>query len=91
MQITVSSGRKIYRRGESGSLDSSSDSFQSQTITIPDDTTDAGVRIIRLSLQKELDTMVDFHQFAQGNISEETMVKRSKNRDRLYSRLSTDL
>lgn len=87
MNITVSSGRKVYRKASDGSLDSSNDSFQSQTINIPDDSTAEYVREVRLRLQHELDFMVDLHFMAQGLMSVDQVSIRKNNRAALYEKL----
>lgn len=85
MEITVSSGRKIYVRGAGGYYDSTQDAFTSQTITLPDDSTPAQIAAARINLQEELDKAVDLHLYVNGLIKKEEMITRNANRKSAYS------
>ena len=87
MTITVSSSRKIYRRGAGGELDSSNDAFHSQTVTISDEATDEEAMDVRLKLQEQMDFAVDLHLFVQGLLPADSLAVRNKNRKHDYAKL----
>lgn len=84
MEITVSAGRKIYKRGAGGYYDSTHDSFTSQKIELRDDATPDEVLEARFALYEELDLATDLHLYINGMISSEEMLTRKKDRREKY-------
>lgn len=84
MDITVSTGRKIYKRGSGGYYDSTSDSHTSQTIELPDDATQEQIFEARFKLYEELDLACDLHLYINGMISSKDMLTRKKDRREKY-------
>lgn len=74
MQITVSSGRKIYRRA-SGNLDEARDFFESETMSLPDESTVKEVMLARISLMERLEAAIDVHILLTQSLSLETVQK----------------
>lgn len=74
MQITVSAGRKIYRRA-SGQLEESRDFFESQTIILPDESPDEVVMVHRIILMEKLEAAIDVHVLADGCASSEKLIE----------------
>lgn len=87
MQITVSSGKKVYRRAGDNSMEGSLDSFHSRTVTLPDDATESQVREERIKVMRELDEMCDLHELVNCFISPETFKNRCQNRNALYEKV----
>lgn len=65
MQITVSAGRKLYRR-TAGALDESRDFFQSETLTLSDELNAREIMLMRINLMERLEAAVDVHIIADG-------------------------
>jgi hypothetical protein len=87
MEISVSSGRKIYKRGAGGYYDSTQDSFASQTISLPDDATPAQIVEARFKLFEEMDLAVDLHLFVNGMITRDQLLARKKERKEAYEKV----
>lgn len=85
MQITASSGKKIYVRGSGGFYDYTRDSYVSQTITLPDDATPDQILTARFKLLEELDLAVDLHLFVNGTITQTQLLEHKAKRHASYS------
>lgn len=84
MEITVSTGRKIYKRGSGGYYDSTHDSHTSQKIELPDDATQEQIFEARFKLYEELDLACDLHLFINGMITSKEMLTQKKDRHEKY-------
>ena len=91
MTITVSSGKKFYRRGPDGQLNESRDVFHSQTISLPDDATLEDVQDARIELMSHLDQIVDLQAVAEGWLTRESAQTLAANRETFYERMRARL